>query len=95
MKKNFSLLLIRIAGGLALLGVVALVLMLIVKLVVTALLLLGIGTLIFKMVNRKGRQFYKGDYKALPAIVAQYEGRKIQPIFDNHSKKSNTIIPVL
>ncbi len=96
MKKNFPMLLLRIGGFLALLGVAAFVLMLVIKLVVTALVLAGIGSLVFKIASHKRRQFLGNNYAMLPGIEEQrFSNSKIQPIFNNSSNKNKTIIPIL
>ncbi|WP_447640934.1 MULTISPECIES: hypothetical protein [Chitinophagaceae] len=96
MKKNFPMLLLRIGGVVALLGVAALVLMLIVKLVVTALLLLGIGTILFKIVSHRRRQYWNPNDMQLTAMQEQRIAKsKIEPIFQRNSNKDKTIIPIL
>lgn len=96
MKKNFPMLLLRIVGFLALLGIAAFVLMLIVKLIVTALLLLGIGTAIFKIASHRRRQYWKHNYMQLPAMQEQtMSNSKIQPVFNHNSNRNKTIIPIL
>ncbi|MFT4203678.1 MAG: hypothetical protein QM610_07145 [Chitinophagaceae bacterium] len=95
MKKNFPLLFLRIGGVVALLGIAALVLMLIVKLVVTAVVVLAAGTLVFKIASNRRRRLWGNDYRQMSPLQRQSICNKIEPIFDHDAQKSKTIIPVL
>lgn len=95
MKKNFPILLLRIGGFVALLSVAAFILMMVVKLLVTTLLLVGIGGLIFKMVAKKRPQMMVNDPFLLTIeSKASYTNSKIQPIYKN-TNSNKTIIPIL
>lgn len=89
------MLLFRVGGFLALLGFAAFVLMLIVKLIVTALIVLSIGALAFKIISKKRRHLLAFQCAEQPIGPQQtFSNSKIQPIYGN-TKSNKTIIPIL
>lgn len=96
MKKNFPMVLLKIGGIALMLSIAAFVLMMIVKLLISILVLAGIGGLIFKFAKKRRRHLLEQSYNNMLPIVAQSSNThsKIQPLYNN-AKGAKTIIPIL
>lgn len=94
MKRTFPNILWRIGGAIVLLSAVAFLLIAIVKILVMALIVAGIGAIAFKIVRRQRNHWLIQPDRQLALQDYQSTSLAIQPLQRTTSRRNAAIIPI-